>query len=251
MLRFCGDNPVVCLEKSHEGIAKEIKHWAMDFNKPLIYWLYGLAAREKSEIARTLLESVGGVRRLGPSFFCSRDSEIKDQSNPKLIFPTLAAYLATKHTRFSSRLAEVISTWPQPDVVCWPLERQMNTLIVTPLLQSGNPDTVIVIDALDECEDKESVKQMLSLLWSFVSEVPNVKLLVTSRPDSHIVKEFTRLAESGDPTQTFVFREVEPCGVGGSIRKLLSYPAIGNLQKLADGQGKKSRRLDQAIGTGR
>ena len=239
MLRFCGDNPVVCLERSHEGIVEEVKHWSMDFNKPPIYWLHGLAAREKSEIARTLLESVGGVRRLGPSFFCSRNREIKDQSNPKLIFPTLAAYLATKHTIFSSRLAEVISTLPEPDVVCWPLERQMNRLIVTPLLQSSNPDTVIVIDALDECEDKESAKQILSLLWSLVSEVPNVKLFVTSRPDSHIARAFTRLAESGDPTRTIVLREVEPSGVGGSIRKLLSYPGIGNLQKLADGQGKR------------
>ena len=63
----------------------------MDFGKPPVYWLNGLAGTGKSTIAQTIAERLFAEGQLGASFFCSRDFE--DRSNLDLIFPTLAAQL--------------------------------------------------------------------------------------------------------------------------------------------------------------
>lgn len=58
----------------------------------------------------------------------------------------------------------------------------MAKYIVRSLQKSGNRNTVIVIDALDECEhkDKALVSQFLTVLDSSLSEIPNVKILITT-----------------------------------------------------------------------
>ena len=64
----------------------------------------------------------------------------------------------------------------------------MKKLIVQPL-NEANISTVIVIDALDECEDEEPASAILSVLGRLVSEIPKVKFVrvrVTSVRDVRI-----------------------------------------------------------------
>ena len=92
----------------------------------------------------------------------------------------------------------------------------MKKLIVRPLAESA-VSTVIVIDALDECKDKEPASAILSVLAQFVAEVPTVKFFITGRPESRIQEGF-RLPSLVKSTDVFVLHEVEPRQVENDIR---------------------------------
>ena len=150
--------------------------------------------------------------QLGASFFCSRDFE--DRRNLQLIFPTLATQLARKYTEFRSILAPLIQS--DPNIAYESLYNQMEKLIVRPLDETGI-STVIVIDALDECEDEEPASAILSVIGRLVSEIPKVKFFLTGRPEPHISVGF-RLPLLAEMTEIFILHGVEPDEVGSDIR---------------------------------
>jgi len=92
----------------------------------------------------------------------------------------------------------------------------MVKLIVQPLNQSSI-STVIVIDALDECEDEESASAILSVLGRLVSEIPNVKFFLTGRPEPRISQGF-RLPLLTEMTDVFVLHNIEPDQIDSDIR---------------------------------
>ena len=91
----------------------------------------------------------------------------------------------------------------------------MKRLIVQPLAESA-VSTVIVIDALDECRDREPASAILSVLGQLVSEVPTVKFFITGRPESRIQEGF-RLPPLIEATDIFVLHKVEPGQVYNDI----------------------------------
>ena len=139
---------------------------------------------------------------LGASFFCSRDFE--DRSNLKLIFPTLALQLAHKYPTFRSVFVRLVQL--DPDIVHESLYGQMKKMIVQPLAESAI-STVIVIDALDECQDDEPASSILSVVGKFIAEIPNTKFFITGRPESHIREGF-RLPFLAQVTDIYVLHEV-------------------------------------------
>ena len=189
-----------------------IELWAGDFGKLPVYWLNGLAGTGKSTIAKTIAERLFADDRLGASFFCSRDFE--NRRNLQLIFPTLAIQLARKYPRFRSVLVPLIQS--DPEIAFESLCNQMEKLIVRPLNESGI-STVIVIDALDECEDEEPASAILSVLGRLVSKIPQVKFFLTGRPEPRITEGF-RLPLLAKKTDVFVLHEVEPNQVHSDIR---------------------------------
>jgi len=174
--------------------------------------LNGLAGTGKSTIAKTIAERLFADGKLGGSFFCSRDFE--DRRNIQLIFPTLATQLARRYTEFRSILVPLIQS--DPGVAYESLYDQMDKLIVQPLSQSCI-STVIIIDALDECEDEEPASAILSVLGRFTSEIPNVKFFLTGRPEPRISEGF-RLSLSAKMTDVFVLHNVERDQVDSDIR---------------------------------
>jgi len=91
----------------------------------------------------------------------------------------------------------------------------MNKLIVQPLRESAI-STVIIIDALDECEDDEPTSAILSVLGQFVSQIPKVKFFLTSRPEP-CIKEGFRLSPLAKATDVFILHDVEPSLVNNDI----------------------------------
>ena len=193
----------------------KIELWAADFDKPPVYWLNGLAGTGKTTIAQTIAERLTADRKLGASFFCSRNFE--DWSNLKLIFPTLAVQLARRYTEFRSTF--VPSVQSDPGIAHESLYNQMRKLIVRPLKESGI-STVIVIDALDECKDEEPASAILSVLGQFVSQIPRVKFFLTGRPEPRIREGF-RLPLLAKATDVFVLHDVERSLVDSDIRWFL------------------------------
>jgi len=92
----------------------------------------------------------------------------------------------------------------------------MHKLIVQPLKQPGI-STVIIIDALDECEDEGPASVILSVLGRLVSEIPKVKFFLTGRPEPRVYEGF-RLPLLAKMTDTFVLHDVEQHRVDSDIR---------------------------------
>ena len=196
------------------AVLNGIELWARDFDRSPVYWLNGLAGTGKSTIAKTIAERLFADGRLGASFFCSRDFE--DRRNLQVIFPTLATQLARKYIKFRSIFTPLIRS--DPNIAYESLYDQMKNLIVQPLNES-DISTVIVVDALDECEDEESASAVLFVLGRLVSEIPKVKFFLTGRPEPRISEGF-RLPLLAEMTDVFVFHAVEPDQVDGDIRLL-------------------------------
>ena len=91
----------------------------------------------------------------------------------------------------------------------------MKKLVVQPLAKS-TISTVVVIDALDECQDDEPASVILSVLGQFVDQIPWVKFFVTGRPEPRIQNGF-RVPLLAKATDVFVLHEVEPCQVYSDI----------------------------------
>ena len=175
-----------------------------------MYWLNGPARTGKTAIAQEIAERTFADGQLGASFFCSR--EFEDRNNLRLILPTLAVQLARKYADFRSFFLPLVRS--NPGIAHESLGSQMQKLIVQPL-QKSYISTVVIIDALDECKDKEPTSVVLSVLARFVAEIPKVKFLVTGRPEASIregphLPFFTK--------DIFVLREVEQNQVNNEIR---------------------------------
>ena len=82
--------------------------------------------------------------------------------------------------------------------------------------------TVVVIDALDECRDKEPASAILSILGQFVAEVPTVKFFITGHPESHI-RECFQVSLLAKATDIFVLHEVEPDQVNNDMRLFFNH----------------------------
>jgi len=201
-----------CLKGTRGAVLDGIELWAGDFDQHSIYWLNGLAGTGKSTIAKTIAERLFAGGRLGASFFCSRDYE--DRRNIELIFPTLAIQLARKFKKFREILVPLIQ--PDTSIAYEPPYSQMEKLIVQPLKESGI-STVIVIDALDECDDEEPASAILSVLGRLTSEIPKVKFFLTGRPEPSISKGF-HLPLLANVTDVFVLHGVEPDQVNSDIQ---------------------------------
>jgi len=177
-----------------------------------IFWLNGLAGTGKSTIAQTFAQTVFADGKFGASFFCSRDFE--DRSNLQAIFPTLAFQLAHQDPCFQKELLQVLKK--HPDIRQQSLCVQMEELIVGPLRTTNIP-TLIIIDALDECKDKEPASAILSILSRYVNGIPSVKFFITGRPETQIRTGF-RLKPLLPITEVLKLHEVKPEVVNDDIK---------------------------------
>ena len=202
----------------------EIEQWLTGQSGQHVFWLNGLAGTGKSTIAQTFAERSFADGKLGASFFCSRDSE--DRNNLQAIFPTLAFQLAQKEPLFQRELLQVLKT--DSDVGRESLCSQVEKLIVGPLKATSIP-TLIIIDALDECKDEEPASAILSILSRYVDQIPSVKFFITGRPEPRIRSGFC-LKSLVQITEVFRLHEVRPEVVDSDI-ELFFHVQFTNLSK--------------------
>jgi len=219
----CG-NRQGCLKGTRKEVLRDIGDWLTGEQGQRVFWLNGLAGTGKSTIAQTFAETTFADGKLGASFFCSRDFE--DRSNLQKIFPTLAFQLACRYPRFRKELLKVLK-WC-PDVGHESLCSQMEELLVYPLKSTAIP-TLIIIDALDECKDKEPASAILSILSRCVDQIPNVKFFITGRPEPRIRSGF-RLESLAPITEVLKLHEVKPEAVDRDI-KLFFWTQLASLAK--------------------
>ena len=218
---LCGDRQG-CLRGTRKEVLREIDRWLVDEWVQRVFWLNGLAGTGKSTIAQTFAETTFADGKLGASFFCSRD--FVDRSNLRMIFPTLSFQLAYRYPLFRKELLRVLKA--TPDVGRESLCSQMEKLIVGPL-RTTSIQTLIIIDALDECKDKEPASAILSVLSRYIPDIPTAKFFITGRPEAQIRSGF-RLKPLVPITEVLKLHEVKPEAVDNDI-KLFFQSQLANL----------------------
>ena len=203
------------MKGTRRDVLSHLEHWLNDEQDKHVFWLHGLAGIGKSTIAQTFAETSFADGKLGASFFCSRDFE--DRSNLRSIFPTLAFQLAYRYPQYREVLLPVLTA--NPDVGQESLCSQMEKVIVGPLYATQT-QTLIIIDALDECQDKEPSSTLLTVLSRYVEEIPLVKFFITGRPEPRIRSGF-RLQSLKPHTEILRLHDVESSLVDSDIKLYL------------------------------
>ena len=176
-------------------ILADLEAWASDDLNTKVYWLVGMAGTGKSTILHTLCEILDGKDMLGGSFFCSRGSE--NARNARLIIPTIAHSLASTSPCIRSEVIKAIENDPklaEPTYIN--LVGQFNKLIHVPIQVSVGTAVktykIIVIDAVDECNDLQFVSSLIRLILESASSIP-LKIFIASRDEPLIRRAFTSL----------------------------------------------------------
>ncbi|THU80682.1 hypothetical protein K435DRAFT_695214, partial [Dendrothele bispora CBS 962.96] len=153
-----------CTPGTRQKILKDIEEW-VDGTSPvdtLGYWLCGMAGTGKSTIAQSVCNIMGDKHLLAATFFCSRQiPECRDHSK---IIPTIAYQVAQFSLIFAKELVIILQA--DPNKVSRPPSEQLDILLVKPwtkVVSTGmhSYTSVVIIDALDECENIESVLSAL------------------------------------------------------------------------------------------
>ncbi|CAE6462339.1 unnamed protein product, partial [Rhizoctonia solani] len=161
--------------------------WIHDPDTDSTYWLSGMAGTGKTTIVYSLCEQLDIEKLLAASFFCSRSlPECREVDH---IMRSIAYQLAQFSYPFRCALSRALRK--DPGLFKKDIRTQFQHLISNPLVQvqEAMPEgLVVVIDALDECEDKDSTSQILEVLLNRASHLP-VKFVASSRPELAIQKK--------------------------------------------------------------
>ncbi|KAF8747893.1 WD40 repeat-like protein [Rhizoctonia solani] len=144
-----------------------------------VYWMSGMAGTGKTTIACTFAKWLEGQKLLAASFFCTRTDA---DCQVARIIPTVAYQLARYCIPFRSALCDILGN--DPDLRTKDVTKQFERLLVDPLKTIKNDipnNLVVVIDALDECNDQRGVEQVLDMLFKHASQLP-IKFFVRVDP---------------------------------------------------------------------
>ncbi|KAJ5343379.1 NACHT and WD40 domain protein [Penicillium brevicompactum] len=170
-----------CLPGTRTELLHEIAEWAESPQGKCIFWLNGMAGTGKSTISRTVARYFKQRKLLGASFFFQERQLV--HRFPELLFGVRKAI----HN--------------DPGIVTKSLKEQFDKLLLQPLLdlQLSNQQfstTVIVVDALDECEHDNDIRVILQSLPRLQeSNFLKIRIFLTSRPELPIRLGFLNILD--------------------------------------------------------
>ncbi|KAJ7863330.1 hypothetical protein B0H14DRAFT_2349045, partial [Mycena olivaceomarginata] len=152
-----------CHEGTRDRVLSDLQAWSQDDRREGgLLWLYGSAGMGKSAVSQNFAANCEKEGTLGGSFFFKRQDV--GRGTWKGLFPTLAYQLATTFEELRGSIHEAV----EDDRLIFgqAMLHQFRKLLVVPLNQAP-PLTlhpIIVIDGLDECEDRGVQVQLLKLI---------------------------------------------------------------------------------------
>ncbi|CAE6361962.1 unnamed protein product [Rhizoctonia solani] len=206
-----------CTQGTRVDLLGQILGWIESSDSGSIYWMNGMAGTGKTTIAYSLCEELDTSYKLAASFFCSR--LLPECRDVNLIIPSIAFQLARSSRPFRFVLSRVLER--DPGVHTRLPHLQFDSLVSQPLLEvrSTLPENlVVVIDALDECENKESTSRILEILLTKSTNLP-LKFIVSSRPEPEIRDEM--LKQSNQAKSRVVLHELDRLTVQADIETYL------------------------------
>ncbi|KAF8816488.1 hypothetical protein BYT27DRAFT_7182040 [Phlegmacium glaucopus] len=188
-----------CHPNTRIAVREIILDWIHNEGSALpFFWLYGPAGAGKTAILQAIAEflcsSSGDNENFGGSFFFSRGKDGRDQGH--FLFSTIAYQLALNVPGLRQHINRIMEA--KPKLYTKTIAVQLQTLIVdafqclSPLLQRSY---LVIIDGLDECQDKAIQQDILQLLCKTITthKLP-LRFLIGSRPESHIRASFDQEA---------------------------------------------------------
>ncbi|GKZ38615.1 hypothetical protein AbraIFM66950_010924 [Aspergillus brasiliensis] len=151
-----------CLENTRVELLDEITDWADDSQGKTIFWLSGVAGTGKSTISRTVARKLQERELLGASFFFKRGEG--DLGKAARFITTIAKQFMVALPQLRKGIATALDG--NPMIISKSLKEQFDHLLLEPLLnmEMGTGQRlpiVIVVDALDECEER-SIETIIS-----------------------------------------------------------------------------------------
>ncbi|KAG8919391.1 hypothetical protein FRC01_001306, partial [Tulasnella sp. 417] len=184
---------IICFPGTRLEILKRIDEWIRDISSPNpALWISGMAGRGKSTIASTVVHK--WESRASCAIFHFRRGQIALNSR---VICALARQLGNS---IASEVREaVLGSVRDNEGLADPgrrLDQQFETFLVGPLakVKDQTHPILIVLDALDECDNSEDALGLVRLIRKHSGSFPkNAKFLITSRPEAAI----RRTIESG------------------------------------------------------
>ncbi|KAJ2914703.1 hypothetical protein MD484_g5698, partial [Candolleomyces efflorescens] len=190
-----------CLPGTREEVIKGITTWVdsptlFNSDSPHVFWTHGYVGCGKSSISQAVSKRYGGKGRLLGSFFFFRNSG--DRSRMVRFAVTLASQMMAAVPATKSFYKAAVEADPTLLTRGTSVSTQMERLVYKPLHAAVKRGLIfktlvqgpflVVIDGLDECEDKQEVKEFVEHLLDFFNRHPSVPLrfFITSRVEQHL-----------------------------------------------------------------
>lgn len=212
-----GHNPI-CLLNTRVELLEQISKWVDDPSGKAIFWLNGMAGTGKSTISRTLARSQGMVGRLGASFFFKRGEP--DRGNLSKLMTTIARQLVERVPSLAPVIKEVLEA--DPALPRSAVQEQFTKLILEPLSRiSRTVPIIVIIDALDECDNDKDIRLLINLLSRTQSlQLYRVRVFVTSWPELPIRLGFNDVKNA---YQDLILHEIPPRIIEHDISAFLEH----------------------------
>ncbi|KAF4611598.1 hypothetical protein D9613_004436 [Agrocybe pediades] len=192
-------DPPKCHPNTRVTIIQTIIDWASsatldeEVNQKPILWLKGGAGAGKSAIARSVAERCSKEGSLLGAFFFGAADPTRNHVG------RLVATLAYQVCLIVPEFRDIVSTVIEDDPLVFSrsVGTQFTALFIRPLstIVANQPGTVkvprlVVIDGLDECRGG-SQRDLLFALQETTSSTTFIRVLVSSRPESHLNNAFS------------------------------------------------------------
>ncbi|KAH6874860.1 hypothetical protein BKA70DRAFT_1577128 [Coprinopsis sp. MPI-PUGE-AT-0042] len=206
-----------CFAGTRQQLLLDIEKWRTTESSVPIFILDGIAGIGKTTVVKTVCTHAAAEHRLAASWFFSRDQQ--DRKSTRAFVGTLAYQLARYSPEFGERIAQALRD--HPDILQNTIRAQFDTLTYEPLqavLQELGGTRAISIDAIDECDLNEAT-EILSILLNTIPKYPQLRLLITCRPE----RPFRLLLDRHHSSHIFHLHEIENSVVESDIRLYINY----------------------------
>ena len=177
-----------CLEGTRENVIAEIIDWSEGRETHPVCWLSGSAGLGKSAIMQTVAERLADKGRLVGSFFFLRGAGARSKFTR--VITTLAYHISRSIPETKDLIQHALQD--DPTIPQQSIEDQFQKLVVSPLQQLDETKPfVVVMDALDECDDHQSICEFITILaQAYSQDQLRIKFLLASRAEDHLRKIF-------------------------------------------------------------
>ncbi|KDR67176.1 hypothetical protein GALMADRAFT_1130406 [Galerina marginata CBS 339.88] len=192
-------DPPKCHPNTRVAVLDKIMNWFRGLDSEtrdaLIMWLNGPAGCGKSAIARSIAELCYEEGILVASYFFSRSDPMRNHA--RSFIATIAYQMSIRFPDIRDHLIQAINL--DPFIFTRSLDAQILALIIEPLqerIEAGFFDAmtaprIVIIDGLDECDDRENQVKILSTISRALQQhhLPLI-FLIASRPEHDIRHSF-------------------------------------------------------------
>ncbi|KAJ3518620.1 hypothetical protein NMY22_g13584 [Coprinellus aureogranulatus] len=186
----------VCFPGTRQDVIADVHSWVSSSLKaPHIMWIYGFAGSGKSAVAQEVASHFDRKGQLAAAFFFFRGAG--DRSRTGRFASTIASQVVNAIPATASHIKAALKKSPGLLLDTTSLTTQFDSLVYGPLKAVKWPMAVasvlkkpflIVLDGLDECEDRDEIAVFIQHTINFCTANPGIPLrfVVTSRVENHI-----------------------------------------------------------------